>query len=184
MYVLLWMDTCIFSRFSLLLFFCCEQRFSEYSCRYCWYTDVLLLGKPSRVEGNVQIRSHQSTASSALPKIMENCFPKFTCLPAPFRPSSSLGAVWLSKFCQSSGYVRKSDWVLISASLIDNQVSVLTVGFSFCNGSAWLKLWLPGHPLPRELSQINTLLATGLGKEPGHLPQLRLFCFRDLGWFQ
>ena len=46
--VLLWMDPCAFSRFLWLLFFCCEQCFFEYSCRNCWYTDVLLLDKPSR----------------------------------------------------------------------------------------------------------------------------------------
>ena len=46
--VLLWVDPCIFSRFLWWLFFCCEWCFFEYSCRICWYTDVLLLDKPSR----------------------------------------------------------------------------------------------------------------------------------------
>ena len=34
---------------------------------------------------------------------------------------------------------KSSHWVLVSTSLIDNEVSILTIGFSFCKGIAWLK---------------------------------------------
>lgn len=53
-------------------------------------------------------------------------------------------------------------------------------GFSFWTASAWLKLWLGTSVQQRLfLSQINTLRATQLDKEPGHL-----FCFRSwLSWW-
>ena len=78
-----------------------------------------------------------------------------------------------------------------SSTLSYGKVNLDSRVFVFCKASAWLKLWLPRHPLQRgihfkEASTSKMAIANKHSlshKESGHLPPVGCLCFKDLGWF-